>query len=122
MGKRVRYYILSAYIIFVSTLFFLPGSAFPKNNWLTQLHFDKWVHIGIFFILGMLIFWSFNLRKTSSFIIIFFILATYGIIVEIIQDQYVINRSFDIWDWVADMGGFLLALIVWGVYKKNRPL
>ena len=122
MRKRFRYYILTAYLIFVSILFLLPGSAFPKNNWLTQIHFDKWVHVGIFFILGFLISWSFNIKKTGSFFITFFILAFYGIVVEVVQDQYVINRSFDVWDWVADMGGAIFSLVYWRWGKKNRPL
>jgi len=122
MRKRFRYYILTAYLIFVSILFLLPGSAFPKNNWLTQIHFDKWVHVGIFFILGHLISWSFNIKKTGSFFITFFILAFYGIVVEVVQDQYVINRSFDVWDWVADMGGAIFSLVYWRWGKKNRPL
>jgi VanZ family protein len=115
---RSRYFILIAYFLFVSLLFILPGSAFPKNNWLTQIHFDKWVHIGIFFILGILICWSFNVKRTSSFIITFFVLAVYGIVVEVVQDQYVVNRSFDVWDWVADMGGAILAFIYWRWGKK----
>ncbi len=122
MSKRFCYYILTAYLIFVSILFLLPGSAFPKNNWLKQIHFDKWVHVGIFFILGLLISWSFNIKKTSSFFITFIILAFYGIVVEVVQDQYVINRSFDVWDWVADMGGAIFSLVYWRWGKKNRPL
>ena len=122
MIVRFRFLILIAYFVFVSILFLLPGSAFPKNNWLTQIHFDKWVHIAIFFILAILISWSFNFKNAGSLIIVFFILAGYGIIVEVVQDQYVINRSFDIWDWVADLAGATAAILYWWWVKKNRPL
>jgi hypothetical protein len=50
------------------------------------------------------------------------ITAAYGLLIEIIQDQYIMNRSFDWGDWFADMAGSIMSMLLWWVYKKNRPL
>jgi hypothetical protein len=52
------------YFAVISFLFCLPGSAFPKNNWLSKVHFDKWVHIGFFALL--LVLWLWALHRVSG--------------------------------------------------------
>jgi len=47
----------------------------------------------------------------------------YGYLVEVIQREWIPNRSFDLYDVLADMAGSVLGLVVWlWVYKKNKPL
>jgi len=39
------------WLIISTLLLTIPGSSFPKENWLEKIWFDKWVHIGMFAIM-----------------------------------------------------------------------
>ena len=106
----------------ITILFCIPGTAFPKQNWLSDLHFDKWVHFGFFAILVFC--WRFYFPVTNAYdwLILFFALI-YGILVEIIQHHLIKNRAFDVWDVIADMTGAVAGLLFWWyLYKKDKPL
>ncbi len=89
----------------ISILFFLPGSAFQTDHWMGKIWLDKWVHLGFFAVLVWL--WAKGLgisgRKSMTGLAIAAVL--YGLAVEVIQHQFVVNRSFDLLDLVADAAG-----------------
>lgn len=111
------------WFVLMTCLFFIPGSALPKQNWLTDLQFDKWVHIGFFAILVFLWRTAFHMEWKGYDLFLWIISAIYGTVIEILQGQLVPNRSFDVYDIIADVAGSILGLIIWSrVYKKNKPL
>jgi VanZ family protein len=111
------------WLVLMCILFFLPGSAFPQENWLDQIHFDKWVHVGLFAVLLFLWRSSFDWSANYYVILLLFCALAYGLAVEFIQKSWVANRSFDLFDVLFDMIGSALGLFVWSrVYKKNKPL
>jgi VanZ family protein len=103
----------------ISYLFFLPGSALPKDDLFDDIQFDKWVHIGFFTILTSLWSWALWLNKRGSFVLLFMVTVVYGLLVEIGQDRLVINRSFDGYDLIADSVGSVLGILVYT--KKINP-
>jgi len=109
------------WIILMSILFFLPGSAFPKEGWLDEIFFDKWVHFGLFAVLLFL--WRFQFPKTAGYDYVLIALAAiYGLGVEVIQHYWIPNRSFDLFDVVADTIGGVAGLWLWAhLYKKIDP-
>ena len=116
---RFRFVFALGWLAIVNVLFFYPGSDLPVENWMTRIpYFDKWVHVGIF--AGLYITWSFALHVNRARAAWAFIgaLLCYGVLVEIIQDQWVSHRSFDWWDLLADFGGCLLGL-GWRTYIKK---
>ena len=111
------------YFLLINILFYLPGSAFPRDNILTRIYFDKWVHLGIFAALVFLWRSAFNFRFRGYHALILLVAMVYGMLVELIQDRWVTNRSYDPYDFLADVAGSFLGLYVWlRVYKKNKPL
>jgi VanZ family protein len=116
--KHVRITALLIYFIILNTLFCLPGSAFPHDNWMQQIGFDKWVHIGLIGLLSFLVSWVYSLASTRAFLILFIATGAYGWLIEAIQDQYITNRAFDWKDWFADMAGSVLGIVVWRYIKK----
>lgn len=112
-----------SWFFIMSVLFFLPGSALPKESWLNTIYIDKWVHVGLFAILVFL--WRGAVHWEANYynIVLLFFAFAYGLLVEFIQKNWVPNRSFDLFDVLADMTGGIIGLIVWfRVYKKNKPL
>ena len=111
-----------AALIFFTILFCLPGSAFPKDDWLSKISFDKWVHIGIFSVLLFLWCRALIVNRRRTYIILILISILYGFLIEVMQDRFVINRSYDMGDVAADFIGSILGVVVWYKYKKNKPL
>ncbi len=90
---------------------------------MSRIYFDKWVHAGIFAVLTYAAGWTWKVSSHLKLAIIFLASLSYGIIVELIQDHFVANRSFDMGDWAADGTGAIIGLLVWrGRREKNRPL
>lgn len=91
----------------------------PHAGWLDAIHFDKWVHIGLFAVLIFLWRASFNLDLDHYNSILLLAAFVYGLSVEVIQKYWIPNRSFDLFDLLADMTGAIAGLAVWfRVYKK----
>lgn len=114
-----RRVILIAYLCFITTLFSLPASAFPKRSWLDDIWFDKWIHIGFFSVLCFLASWVWTRWDKKFYLILFFVAAAYGLFIEIIQDRYIPNRSLDLGDWIADMVGSLIGIFIWHFKTKG---
>ena len=108
-----------AWFIIMGILFFLPGSDLPQANWMDAIYIDKWVHIGLFAVLVFLWRSSFVLDFNHYNWVLLLSAIFYGLVVEFIQKYWVPNRSFDLFDLLADTAGSILGLIVWlRVYKK----
>jgi VanZ family protein len=105
------------WLIISTILLTIPGKAFPKENWLEKIWFDKWVHIGMFTIMVFLWCWAILRTKLDTeklkkvFILIALIWFAYGIGMEFVQKYLVVNRSFDSGDIIADGVGCLVGLI-----------
>jgi VanZ family protein len=109
--------------ILATTLFCIPGDKLPEEDWLGDIGFDKFVHVGLFASLVILLGLPFiarsgqgeasqrNLSRTLLFIVLGYLV--YGIVIEIIQGAFIPNRSYSLADMVADalgcgVGGILL--------------
>ena len=121
-GSTGRLVIAALYFLLTAVLFFLPGSALPKATWLDEIYFDKWVHIGIFTVLLFLWCKALIINSRRTYIILILIAVLYGFLIEVIQDRFVINRSYDMGDVAADFVGSIVGAVVWYRYKKNKPL
>lgn len=80
-------------------------------------HFDKIVHMGLFFILCFLLIRAYSMTRTQQFTL----LAIYGALIEWLQ-ALTGYRSGDIYDWIADVLGIVLlfaALDFWRVFTSK---
>lgn len=117
------------WLLMVTFLLVLPGSAFPKETWLSKIQFDKIVHIGVFAILVTLFCRAFyqkalTTKNSSIFILIAVVAIIYGLLMEFVQKNYVPNRSFDKGDLIADAIGAIAGYIFsrWLYLKSNHRL
>ena len=105
-----------AWFFLVLILICLPGDDLPKTgDWMAAVYFDKWVHVGLFFILTFLfmipicksklpekIKWNVVIKIALSACI-------WGITTEFIQKFFIVGRAFDLFDWAADTAGIFFA-------------
>ena len=110
-----KWALLWAALIFI--LCMIPGSDLPKISWLEILGFDKFVHAGLFFVLmiffvrGFLLQQTFSLLKSSPMISSVVICVTYGGALELMQDAIFVERTADIYDFIANSFGSIMGLI-----------
>jgi len=105
------------WLIISTVLLTIPGSSFPKKNWLGTIWIDKWVHIGIFTIMSVL--WCRAIlqkhyekkRLKNIFWGLGIIWLSYGIGMEFVQKYYIPNRSFDMGDIIADAAGCTIGVV-----------
>jgi VanZ family protein len=119
--RKTYFTLLAAIGWFITSivLLTLPGTAFPQEDWLDKVWFDKWVHIGMFALLVLL--WCLAIRSLKKdifsrklirvFSIIAIIFLGYGIGMEFIQKNFIPYRSFDSGDIIADAVGCAAGLI-----------
>jgi VanZ family protein len=105
--------------VLCTILFVLPGSAFPKEDWLSKIWFDKWVHWGLFSVMTVLWCWGLPSKKPLYIILVPVAALIYGILMEFIQLYFVINRSFDSGDIIADAIGCITGYWVYRKYIKK---
>jgi hypothetical protein len=105
----------------------LPGSRFPKHNWLSQIQFDKWIHISLFSILVVMLCWGHWSRspkessRSTAFALFAGLATAYGIAMEYVQEGLIPHRSFDRGDIWADAAGAVMGgwFAGWRFRKKT---
>ena len=99
----------------------IPGNKIPEAFALTP---DKLIHCIEYFILGLLILhwisreFQFN-KKGNLFLLVLLIGSTFGAIDENYQ-RLTPGRTPDVWDWVLDTVGVLLAIVVSHVALRKK--
>lgn len=116
--QQARLPLFLAYLVFITVLFSLPGTAFPSDDWMSRIWFDKWVHIGIFFVLAIISGWTFR-ESRLKWPLLGLTASGYGLLIEFAQDSWIPHRSFDVGDWVADCIGFLVGMLVFRRLQKK---
>jgi len=89
-----------------------PGSASSPSI----QHLDKLVHFAAFFILTSLLLFGYTFRK--PLLIPALIMALFGILIEVIQ-IFVPYRVFSMPDFVTDLFGIMLALLLFRNYSRK---
>lgn len=106
-------------ILFIFIVSATPGDQLPPSPF---FDFDKGIHVIIYGALQICLLRGFLLqnnfmllRKHSIFIAIIFS-TSYGFLIELMQGHFFRNRSFDLYDLVANVVGVIAATIVWGLF------
>lgn len=118
--KLLRFYTPAIlWIILILVLCTLPGNDIPSNSFLDRIHFDKFVHFGLFggivLFLSLGIYWQRKSISNSTLWLLVLIAAGYGLAIEFIQKYWAINRSFDMYDLVADTLGAIAGIWVFKI-------
>ena len=105
----------------------IPGRDLPHMSFLELLSFDKWVHAGVFFVLTLLAVRGFRLQKkiiglkNHAVLIALLLCISYGGILEILQGTIFEDRGADIYDFIANSFGCILAVLLYRKFSKWFP-
>lgn len=106
------------WLVIVSTLLCIPGTELPKVKWDNKIWLDKWIHVFLFMILVILWNKAYSGKKNmlantrKVFFQIMILGFIYGILMELVQKYFIINRSFDLIDVIADGVGSITGYLV----------
>lgn len=103
--------ILLGMALVVCSYGFLKDVSGVPSSWMPN---DKVMHVLVFMVLTLL--WQLSFRERT--IIGLLAMSAYGGLVELAQ-HYLTVRTGDWWDWLADICGILLALLLW-VWRPAR--
>ncbi len=112
------------WFIIIFVLLVLPGKDLPKEDFLSVIYFDKWVHAGLFG--GLVFLFSLPFKKLHSFksnfyISIVLLAILYGVAMEFVQKYFTVDRDFDVNDMIADAVGAVIGYFFFRfIAKKSR--
>ncbi len=110
---------LLSWAIFILILCSTPGNKIPHISWLKLLSFDKFVHATVFFILNVLFIRSLNNNTLHQKILVSLVCISYGGILEILQSVLFEERSGDVFDFIANSFGVILAFFLFKKIKER---
>lgn len=121
--KHIKWAMLWALFIFI--LCGIPGKDIPHISFLELLSFDKFVHAGIFFVMLLLTVRGFlvqskfpQLKKLAKFTALL-ICIIYGGSLEIMQGTLFVDRSADIFDFIANTFGAAMGAVFYDWMEKK---
>jgi VanZ family protein len=119
MVRKNIFSILVALVILYLSL--TSSHTFDKVPLINIPYFDKFVHLGMYFVLMSVI--IFENRKiiinNSQLLLIALIPFFYGILLEILQSLLTLTRTGSFFDALADGTGILLSILLW-LWIKSR--
>jgi len=96
----------------------IPGTELPKFKWDNKIWLDKWVHIFLFMVLVILWSKAYSGKKNIQndtrkiFFQIMILGFLYGILMEVVQEYFILNRSFDLVDILANGTGCFIGYLI----------
>jgi len=118
--KIVHFWKPILWLAFICYGLFIPASSLPSKPFLNIPYFDKMVHLSMFFIFCLLLFRPF---KKLGFKYYFLAPATaivFGAILEWAQRSISATRSSDIYDFLANATGIMLATFFYFLLVSKR--
>jgi VanZ family protein len=106
--------ILIAFLILYGSI--TSGENLNKMHLLNIPYFDKFTHLIFYFILSIVFYSSLQktvlFNKTEQIIITFFLVISYGIIMEVLQYYFTSTRKAEIFDVLVNTFGCIFGLLI----------
>jgi VanZ family protein len=121
-------YLLPAFLWCLTILWLIsiPGGNIPKFSFLNIPHFDKLIHAFVFGVLSVFLSYGFykqNISLLGRYPYTFSMLigVLYSIMTEWIQDRFVMGRTGDFYDILANVIGCCAGIVVFVFLKRVFP-
>lgn len=125
--KKFLFFYYRSIIVFVLILILstIPASEVKKVAWITIPNFDKLVHLGMYFCFNFTLIYDISKAKLNFsnfkiYTLSAIIALSYGGFLEIIQGTLTNSRSADIVDFLFNIIGVFVAILVWLAIKRTK--
>ncbi len=114
--------------LFILVLCGFPGGGLPHIRFFFIVPLDKWVHMFFFGTLCLLLIWGFIRQytfpslRTYPVLISFALCVFYGSVIEVLQEYFFSNRSFEWADIIADTSGSIMGVAAYFIYNRYKKL
>lgn len=102
--------VFAVVVLLSLAVLFAPGSDVPS----APVGVDKLVHVGLFAALAVSGRWAGITTRTLAAL-----LVGYAAVSEVLQGLAVVDRSASVADWVADVVGVVLGLVLWAAAARR---
>ena len=120
-AKNIRLFSI-IYTLGITVLMVIPV---PEQQQIDVPNLDKWVHTLVYVLFSSLWLWAYQAqiqKKSVLFWIITTSVLVYGIVIEIVQGNFIPSRSFDLLDIAANSLGILIGGWFFRRFKKYRKV
>ncbi len=107
---QVMFWVFASIVLILSIL---PGSVTIRHS---IQHLDKLGHFAAFFLLSILLLFSYKL--TRPLVTTALLMAVFGFSIELLH-LYVPRRFFSMYDFAADLLGVAVALMIYQIFCKQ---
>ena len=104
------------YLALITTLFVLPLKDLPRVPLFPGE--DKLIHAGLYFILVVLLLWTFYDRKNILWLLFTFVIF-WGFMMEVTQLLMHAGRNFSFFDMLANITGAFLGVLVFKILRAK---
>ena len=115
---------VAAWAIFVAYACLSSADTIPKASWFNIPNKDKIVHFIFYFVLTLLLIAVYKTKTLSiqkAWLYAFLTAVSYGVIIEMCQGLFTVNRSADVMDALANASGSATAIFaVWFLQLKRK--
>lgn len=111
------------WVVFITYACLASASEIPKATWLDIPNKDKIVHFIFYFVFTVLLYKDYKVKAGSlkkAWIFAFATAVGYGIIIEICQGLFTVERSPDVMDALANTSGSALAIFALWLREKRK--
>ena len=117
--RKLEKWLAPCWAIVILVLSIMPTSDMSIHSDMLFPHADKVVHFTMYFILQVFSM-SNNLlaSKRRNDIFIFSLVAAYGVLMELIQGYFLVDRFFDYYDIIANITGALMGNLFFNRIKS----
>ena len=116
--QSIRFTIVILYVGCIAALSLLPMQAFPKLPVFEG--FDKVVHIMMYFIFSLLFNWSIKTEQNYERLFLTIpVTIGWGVLMEIMQYEMHLGRSFDVYDILANSTGVGVGVLLYVIVTRK---
>lgn len=108
--------------LFIASSCLLPASAFKSFSFDSLIQLDKLVHLILYITFVILWYLAWPKWKRSYSYVLLVVGIMYGVLIEILQSEMSLGRSYDIADILANTIGAILGVILIPFISLKLPL
>ena len=109
MGRKYYIGLTTVWVVLITILSLV---SFEKNTINSIHNSDKIVHFFFYFILTTLLLKSIKQNAKSKYLIVIALCLFYGIIIEVLQENFTSSRKGDFYDVLANSTGIICAVML----------